>query len=107
MKTSLIEEEPFEGKTANELALGCFTIGTLLFLLYVTLADNSSIILVAFGFIILATPLNVIMLLHLLQHFYVLPQQRKHIGIKILILLSNIPIALLYLEIIKINNIPF
>jgi hypothetical protein len=105
MQTNLIHEEPFEGRTSTELALGCFTIGTLLLLFNSTLTDNSSIILVAFVFIVLAIPLNIIMLLHLIHHYCILPHQRKYIGTKILILLSNIPIALLYLEIIK-NTTP-
>lgn len=96
MQTNLTQEEAFEGRTSTELALGCFSIGTLFFILYLTLADNSFILLIGFVFIVLAIPLNSIMLLHLLYHFYILPQQRKYIGMKIAILLSNIPIALSY-----------
>ena len=96
MQTNLIHEEPFEGRTSSELAFGCFTIGTLFFILHQTLADPSYILLIGFVFIIIAVPINIIMFLHLLYHFYILPQQRKHIGIKILILLSNIPIMFLY-----------
>jgi hypothetical protein len=100
METILTQEEPFEGSASTELALGCFAIGTLFFILFLTLADNSFILLIGFVFIILATPLNIIMLTHLLYHFYIRPQERKYIGIKILILLSNIPIAFLYFGII-------
>lgn len=100
METILIQEEPFEGRSSTELALGCFTIGTLLFILFLTLTDNSFILLISFVFIVLATPLNIIMLSHLLYHFYIRPQQRKYIGVKIAILLSNIPIAFLYFGII-------
>ncbi|WP_348799671.1 hypothetical protein [Flavobacterium adhaerens] len=100
MQTISPHEEPFEGKTSTELAAGCFAIGTILFLLYLILLDNSSLILVAFLFIVLATPLNIIMLYHLLYHFCKLPDQRKYIGIKIVILLCNIPIAFLYYNIL-------
>lgn len=105
MQATLIQEEPFEGRTSTELALGCFTIGTLLFLLFLTLTDNSSIILVAFVFIVMATPLNLIMLVHLLYHFYILPQQRRYIGVKIMILGSNIPIAFLYFIILNTHKL--
>jgi hypothetical protein len=101
MQTTLINEEPFEGRTSSELAFGCFSIGTLFFILYLTLLDNSDVLIIGFVFIVLAIPLNVIMLVHLLYHFYILPKQRKYIGIKILILLSNIPIALMYLYLIS------
>lgn len=96
MQTNLTHKEPFDGKPSTELALGCFAIGSLFFILNLTLTDSSFILLIGFLFIILAIPLNIIMLTHLLHQYYILPQQRKYIGTKILILLSNIPIALLY-----------
>lgn len=97
METTLIQEEPFEGRASTELALSCFAIGTLFFILFLTLQDNSFILIIGFIFIVLASILNIIMFSHLLYHFYIRPQERKYIGIKILILLSNIPIAFLYL----------
>lgn len=104
METTLHQEEPFEGRTSTELALGCFAIGTLFFILFMTLQDTSFIILIGFIFCVFAVILNTIMLYHLLYHFYVLPQQRKYIGTKILILLGNIPIALLYYSIILLTT---
>ena len=99
METTLIQEASFDGRASTELALGCFTIGTVFFILLLTLTDNSFIFIIGSIFTILAIPLNSIMLAHLLHQFYMLPQQRKYIGIKILILLSNIPIAFLYYSI--------
>lgn len=101
MQTTLNPEEPFEGRTSTELAIGCFSIGTLFFILFLTLQDTSFAFIIGFIFIIMALPLNVIMLCHLLHHYYILPQQRKYIGIKILILMSNLPIAFLYYSILK------
>lgn len=96
MQTTLTQDEPFEGSASTELALGCFTIGTLFFILFLTLTDNSFVLIIGFVFIVLASILNIIMLTNLLYHFYILPQQRKYIGIRISILLSNIPVAFLY-----------
>ncbi|PKB18080.1 hypothetical protein [Flavobacterium sp. 5] len=101
MQTTFIHEEPFEGRTSTELALGCFTIGTLFFILFLTLQDTSFVFIIGCIFIIMALPLNAIMLIHLLHHFYILPQQRKYIGQKIIILLSNIPALFLYFNILK------
>jgi hypothetical protein len=101
MQTTLTHEEPFEGKTATELALGCFTIGSLFFILLLTLTDNSYILLISFIFIVMAVPLNIIMLIYLLQNFLNLLQQRKYIGLKIAILLSNIPVAFIYYTILN------
>jgi hypothetical protein len=101
MQTTLPQEEPFEGRTATELAVGCFTIGTLFFILFLTLSDTSFIFIIGCIFVIMVLPLNAIMLTHLLHHFCILPQQRKYIALKIIILLSNIPIAFLYFSILK------
>jgi len=100
MQTTLTHEEPLEGRTSTELALGCFTIGTLFFILFLTLKDPSFVFIIGCIFIILAIPLNIIMLAHLLHHFYILPQQRNYIRLKIMILLSNIPVAFLYYAIL-------
>lgn len=105
METNLTFEEPFDGRASTELAIGCFTIGTVFFTLFLTLTDNSFIFIIGSIFTILAIPLNSIMLAHLLHQFYILPQQRKYIGTKILILLSNIPVALLYYNIARSYNL--
>lgn len=105
MQTAHTNTANFDGKTSTELAFGCFTIGTLLFLLNLSLTDNSSTLLVAFFFIVIATPINLIMLLHLLHHFYILPNQRKYIGIKIVMLVSNFPIAVLYLLVLQAHQL--
>lgn len=105
MQTTLTQEEPFEGRTSTELALGCFAIGTLFFILFLTLQDTSFVLLIAFIFMVTAILLNAIMFYHLLYHFYILPQQRKYIGLKIAILLSNIPIAFLYFCILNSNKL--
>lgn len=110
MHTTLTHEEPFEGRTSTELALGCFAIGTLFFILFLTLQDTSFVLITGFIFIVTAVLLNAMMLCHLVYHFFILPQQRKYIGLKIVILLSNIPIALLYFSIIiyiACKNSPF
>ena len=109
MQTTVIQEEPFDGGTSTELAVGSFTLGTLFLILFLTLQDTSFVLIIGFIFVVMAMFLNAIMFCHLLQHFYLLPQQRKYIGLKIAILLSNIPVALLYYLIINnfAPNSPF
>ncbi len=50
----------------------------------------------AFPFVVSALLLNGIMLLHLTGRFVKFYEERKDIAVKILLLLSNIPIAVLY-----------
>lgn len=95
MKDS-INEEKFEGRSSTELAIGYFIIGTILFLLFLILKTNYIILLFGFLFVVFAIFLNALVFLHLAYSYFMLPNQREYIGRKILILLSNIPIALLY-----------
>jgi hypothetical protein len=97
MKTT---EEPFEEKQSTELAIGSFIVSTLLFALYVSTNANSNVLIIAFPFVASAILLNTIMLFHLIDKFIFLPEQRRNIAVKILILLSNIPVTLLYYSII-------
>lgn len=102
MKT--IHNKHFEEKQSTELAVGTFIISTLLFMLYIISNESSNILVIAWPFALSGIVLNAIMLFHLTEKFIHLPEYRKDIGFKILILLSNIPITFLYyLVVMKIN----
>lgn len=94
MKT--IDDKPFKKKQAIELAIGSFIITTLLFVLYIISNENSTVLVIAWPFALSTIIVNTIMLVHLAEKLLHLPQQRKEIGFKILILLSNIPVTYLY-----------
>jgi len=97
MKTT---DEPFEEKQSTELAIGSFIVSTILFVLYIVTNASSNVLIIAFPFVVSAIVLNAIMLFHLIDKFISLPEYRKDIAVKILILLSNIPITLLYYSIV-------
>ena len=97
MKTT---DEPFEEKQSTELAIGSFIVSTILFVLYIITNASSNVLIIAFPFVVSAIILNAIMLFHLIDKFISLPEYRKDIAVKILILLSNIPITLLYYSIV-------
>jgi hypothetical protein len=88
--------KPFEEKQSIELAIGTFIISTILFMLYIITNANSMVLVIAWPFALAAIIVNTIMFFHLMEKFIHLLHQRKDIGIKILILLSNIPILYLY-----------
>lgn len=98
MKT--IHDKQFEEKQASELAVGTFIISTLLFMLYIISNESPNILVIAWPFAASAIFVNVIMLVHLTDRFIHLPECRKDITFKILILLSNIPITFLYYTIV-------
>jgi len=88
--------KPFEEKQSIELAVGTFIITTVLFMFYIISNENSTVLVIAWPFALAAIMVNIIMFIHLSDRFLHLPQQRKEIGFKILMLLSNIPITFFY-----------
>lgn len=101
MKT--IDNEPFEEKQSTELAIGSFIIITLLFILYILSDQSPNVLIIAWPFALSVIIVNAIMLFHLTEKFINLPLQRRDIAVKILILLSNIPIAFFYYLLVMKN----
>ena len=86
------------------LAIGSFTIGTLLLALHKLFPTEDHIVVVGLFYVLFATLLNSIALLNLLYQFITNRLERETIAIRILILIANVPIALLYFFIvIKFN----
>lgn len=79
-----------------ELVIGTFVISTVLFAVYMFSAKNSNVLVFASPFVVSTLLLNGIMLFHLTGRFVKFYEERKDIAVKILLLLSNIPIAFLY-----------
>ncbi|MBO9585235.1 MAG: hypothetical protein J7574_13820 [Flavobacterium sp.] len=88
--------DPSEEKQSTELAIGTFLITTLLFMFYIISNQNSMVLIIAWPFALAGIVVNSIMFFHLAEKFIHLPQHRRDIGVKILILLSNIPIIFFY-----------
>ena len=85
-------------------AFGSFLIGTTIFLLYLIFLDE---ILLVFGalYVFTAFSLNLLIFINLLHQLITIREDRINTFIKILIVLSNIPIALTYF--IIIDNLNF
>ena len=88
------------GKFSTYFALTCFGIGTLLLLLHLVFPYEDRILILGFFYLVMAIISNLIVLLTLCYQWHTKPHDREIIVIRILILLSNIPIALLYLYIV-------
>ena len=95
-----INRKPFEETQSIDLTIGTLIISTILFVLYMVSNESSNILVLASPFVASMIFLNVIMFFHLVDNFIKLQEQRMDIGIKILILLSNIPITFLYYSIV-------
>ena len=91
-----INKKLSEETQSIELVIGTFIISTALFASYMLTNKNSNVLVVAFPFVVSAFLLNGIMLFHLTDRFIKLYNKRKDIAVKILLLLSNIPIMYFY-----------
>lgn len=99
MKTTKFDP-PLQGKFSTELAIISFTIGTFLLVLQKLAPNIFEILFIGLLYVLFAILVNGIMFFNLAYHFIILPNQREFIGIKILILLANIPITYLYIQIV-------
>ena len=87
------------GIFSTQLAIGSFIIGTLLLMIHLQFPE-SIVIIIGFLFVVFAIIFNLILLVQLT---YLLITQKKHFEyytIKILILLANVPITIVYLKIV-------
>lgn len=87
------------GIFSTQLAIGSFIIETLLLLLHLQFPD-SIVIIIGVLFLAFAIIFNLILLVQLI---YLLITQKNHFEyytIKILILLANIPVTIVYLKIV-------
>ncbi|WP_295338233.1 hypothetical protein [Flavobacterium sp.] len=99
MENTLENNAENDSKFTTYLALGSFSVGTLLFLAYM-LNPNSTLIKIGFCYVMFALLVNTIALISLIIDLLLHWENREQIAIKILILLANLPIAFLYLNII-------
>ena len=91
------------GIFSTQLAIISFIIGTL-FLIAQYIFNNSPIYIFAYIYILLAIVVNTIILLFLIYLFFTQKNHKQYFAIKIMILLSNIPIAISYLFLLTKNN---
>ncbi|MCF6133213.1 hypothetical protein [Flavobacterium wongokense] len=92
------------GRFSTYLAVTSFVIGTLFLIWHLSYPDNEIIIFLGCWFVLAALTVNGITFLYLIYLLIIRPLDRETLFIRILILLSNIPIFFLYTHIV-INNI--
>jgi hypothetical protein len=82
------------------LAIGSFGIGTLLLILHFILPEYGFLYFIGYFYLIIAFLVNLLVFLNLLLQYFIKPKERKDLTIKMLIMLANLPIVLLYLYIV-------
>jgi hypothetical protein len=92
------------GKLSTQIAITSFVVGTILFLLNQLFPKIDELFIIGFFYVLLALFVNGIVVLNLIHHFIFFQNHREYFGVKILIVLANIPIAALFFY-LTINNI--
>lgn len=87
------------GIFSTQLAIGSFIIGTLLLIIHL-INPSGELFAAGFIYLALATIINLLVLLNLWFLYLTQKNHREYYTIKILILLTNIPIVFVYLKIV-------
>lgn len=103
METQIYNTEN-NSRFSTYLALGSFGIGTFILLLYLLFPEEESLLFAGFFYVLFASLINGLVLLNLLYRFCIYPNEREILAIKMLIMLANIPIAILYFFIAMHQN---
>ena len=90
------------GIFSTQLAIASFLLGTLLLILYLII-PSGRLLEIGLIYVIIAFLLNLVMLIYLIILCFTQKNHQEYFTIKILILLANIPISLVYLKIISEN----
>mgnify|MGYP006158080821 CR=1 FL=1 len=85
---------------STKMAIVSFLLGTILFIGYFVADDKLLFLILGFMFVIIALISNLLVLIFLLFDWIKCPTEKKQISRKILILIANIPITIIYLAII-------
>lgn len=104
METPIYNQRANSSRFSTYLAVGSFAIGTLILLFYMLFPNTMLLLVVGFFYVLFAALFNGIVLLNLLYQFYIYPKDREILAIKMLIMLANIPIAVLYFFIAMHQN---
>lgn len=99
METFSLENQKSAG-FSTYLAIGSFGIGTIILGLHFLFPHKDDILILGFFYTLFAILINGITFLNLLFQFFIKPKEREDLAIKMLIMLANIPIALLYIYIV-------
>ncbi|NHN24165.1 hypothetical protein FIA58_000620 [Flavobacterium jejuense] len=94
-KKKIIED----GKLARILALGSFSIGTLILIIF-KITKSDILFIIGFYYVVIALFLNFILFVNLVYNLFIYTKMYAFQFGNIALLLLNIPIALFYLQIV-------
>lgn len=96
METQILNKTETSGRFSTYLAIASFAFGSLILILYLLFPDIFQLLIIGFFYVLFASLFNGVVFLNLLYQFCIYPNDREVLAIKMLIMLANIPIAILY-----------
>ncbi len=103
METQLYNTEN-SSRFSTYLAIGSFSIGSFILLFYKLFPEETGLLILGFLYVLFASLFNGLVFLNLLYRFCIYPNYREVLAIKMLIMLANIPITILYFYIAMHQN---
>lgn len=88
--------EHFELNYSSYFAIVSFITGSLLFGAFQFYPHEENILLIGLLFLVIAVMINLSIVIQLVYFYALFPELREIVVVKILILLSNIPVAFIY-----------
>lgn len=104
METQIFNKTENTSPFSTYMAIGTFAIGTLILILHLLLPSIMQLLVLGFLYVLFASLFNGVVFLNLLYQFCIYPNDRETLAIKMLIMLANIPIAILYFYIAMHQN---
>ncbi|HRG17803.1 MAG TPA: hypothetical protein PLP39_01820 [Flavobacterium lutivivi] len=99
METFTVETQKTTG-FSTYLAIGSFSIGTILLMLHLIFPHIDNILFLGFFYVLFTFLINAIVFLNLAFQFIIKPESREDLAIKMLIMLANIPITIFYIYLV-------
>jgi uncharacterized membrane-anchored protein len=103
MKTTFMKHISFlsrSGIFSTQLAIASFFLGSVLFMLNRISPDKIELMIAGLVYVVLASVTNGIVFLILFYYFITNKKYREYFAVKMLIMLANIPVAVLYVLIV-------
>lgn len=104
METRIYNKTGNTGPFSTYMAIGTFVVGTLILILHLLMPGMMQLVVLGFMYVLFASLFNGVVFLNLLYQFCLYPNEREALAIKMLLMLANIPIAILYFYIAMHQN---
>lgn len=95
------------GEFSTHMAIASFGFGTIFLIAGKLFPQYDWVFIFGLMYLIVAVVLNAIVFIHLFYYFIIHKSEREYLAVKMLIMLANIPVIILYVYLLFFINQPF